>query len=482
MKGVVLSMKEHNKYQTIKNLVDNNGNKQRAAIKLGVTVRTINRMIVGYKKFGKEFFRHKNKDNKPITSKPNSLKARIIDLFTSKYIDFNISHFNEKLKEIEGIDVSYSFVYKTLKSNNLLSKRAQRKTKKQLRKKIELENKQRLKQDVDTETSSVIIQNNEIDISLAHPRQERSQFFGEVVQLDASYHLWFGNKKAHLHLAIDDSTSMIVGAYFDTEETLNGYYHVLHQILTNHGAPLLFLTDRRTIFEYESLKYKSLEKDTHTQFSFACSILGTDIECTSVPQSKGKVERSFNTHQDRLINELKLRNVTTLEEANNYLKDYVHQHNKKFALPLNNTKSVFETQINNEEINLILAIRSKRIVDNGNTIKFKNNYYQTYKDGKLVILKPKSECIVIEAFDGSLYLECADEVYDLKIMNINEKVTKVTASKANVSELKTSSKTYTPSSNHPWKNERIKSHQRIIKDKIRTLEDYYDDCLPIDYL
>ncbi len=69
--------------------------------------------------------------------------------------------------------------------------------------------------------------------------------------MDASEHLWFGDKKTQLHIAVDDSTGAIVGAYFDLQETLNGYYNVLSQILKNHGIPYMFFTDRRTVFEYK---------------------------------------------------------------------------------------------------------------------------------------------------------------------------------------------------------------------------------------
>ena len=72
--------------------------------------------------------------------------------------------------------------------------------------------------------------------------------------MDASVYIWFGNIKTHLHIAIDDATGAILGAYFDRQETLNGYYQVFYQILTKYGIPAEFLTDRRTVFEYKSLK------------------------------------------------------------------------------------------------------------------------------------------------------------------------------------------------------------------------------------
>ena len=86
-----------------------------------------------------------------------------------------------------------------------------------------------------------------VDDESAHPRRPRCKYFGEMIQMDASSFEWIPGHIWHLHLAVDDSTGTVVGAYFDTQETLNGYYHVFFQILTNYGIPALFYTDRRTV-------------------------------------------------------------------------------------------------------------------------------------------------------------------------------------------------------------------------------------------
>lgn len=90
------------------------------------------------------------------------------------------------------------------------------------------------------------------DASDAHSRRPRCAYFGEMLQMDASLHLWFGDCKSQLHVAIDDCTGRIVGAYFDHQETLNGYYHVLLQFLTGYGIPHMLYTDNRTVFEYKN--------------------------------------------------------------------------------------------------------------------------------------------------------------------------------------------------------------------------------------
>ena len=110
----------------------------------------------------------------------------------------------------------------------------------------------------------------EIDSQDAHPRRPRSKYFGEMIQMDASSYCWVGDEIWHLHAAIDDATNEVVGAWFDTQETLNGYYHCLHEILHNYGIPAPFFTDRRTVFEYKRKNPLMDDDDTFTQFSYAC--------------------------------------------------------------------------------------------------------------------------------------------------------------------------------------------------------------------
>lgn len=156
-----------------------------------------------------------------------------------------------------------------------------------------------------------------------HPSRSRKKYQGELIQMDASSYNWFGSDVTHLHLAIDDASGDIVGGYFDTQETLNGYYHVLHQILRKQGIPLAFLTDKRTVFDYQSKAKKVVEEDTFTQFGFACHQLGIDIRTSSIPQAKGRVERLNGTVQSRLPVDLELAGIQSIEEANHLIGSLV---------------------------------------------------------------------------------------------------------------------------------------------------------------
>ena len=453
MRKVELRMNEKEKYEVIKELVDHNGNKNRASKKLGISRRQVDRLIIKYKEKGKSAFIHGNRSKKPVNALDKSISEDIILLYKNKYQDWNFNHFKDFLKKEENIDVSYGFIYKTLTKASILSPKARKKTKKEFKKKLLIDEK-KINNSMSYEQIDYIV-NHEIALENSHPRGEKPKYFGEVIEQDGSIHMWFGEIKTCLHLAIDKATSTIVGAWFDYQETLNGYYNVLYQILTNYGIPYKFLTDNRTVFNYMSLNpdKRTSDKDVLTQYGYACKQLGVELETSSVSQAKGLIERTNGTFQGRLVNELRLNNITTIEEANKYLINvFVPYFNKRFALDYKKFKSVFEPSPSKEKINYTLAILTPRKIDNGNSIKYHNKYYQPYLNNGLKCFLPKTECLVIKAFNGDLLVTIDEQVLELKELSRNEKFSKNFES---ITETKEKKK-YIPPMSHPWKLESFK--------------------------
>lgn len=444
MRKVELTLKENQKYQIIKKLVETNGNKERARIKLGFkSIRQINRLIAGYKEYGKEFFIHGNRGRKPKHALSEEFKDEIETLYTSKYFDCTYTQFTEFLAERENIFLSVPEVGQILRERYILSPRARKSTKKNLNKKLLLEQqKAKSKKEISK------LQSNIIAVQDAHPRQPRCIYFGEEIQTDACIHTWFGNTKTALHAAIDDSSGHVVAAYFDNQETLNGYYNIYYQILTKYGIPYLFKTDKRTVFEYNKKGTTSDEDNTFTQFAYACNQLGTSIETSSTPEFKPRIERLFESFQLRLIPELRLANITTIEEANAFLPAFLDKYNSKFALCINDIKSVFEKQPSLQKINLTLAVLSRRTVDTGHSICFKKKYYRTVNSvGTPIYFGKGTKVIVIEAFDKKLYATVEDSIFAL------EEIPQTQTYSENFDEILPTEpkKIYIPRMIHPWK-------------------------------
>lgn len=457
-------MDEQKKYEVIKALADHpNGNKDRAALTLGCTKRHINRMLAGYRREGKAFFVHGNRGRKPATTIPEETRNTVVDLYRNKYYQANFRHYTELLEERENIRISPSSVAKILEAESILSPRVTKARKKRIKKELLIK-----KENASSKKEADAIQANLVAVEDAHSRRPRCAYFGEMQQMDASPYEWVPGQTWHLHLAIDDATGTVTGAWFDTQETLRGYYHVFHQILTNYGIPYQFFTDRRTIFTYKQKNSPSLDEDTYTQFAYACKQLGVLLESSSVPQAKGRVERLNQTLQLRLPVELRLAGITTIEGANEFLHSYIKKFNAKFSLPIHHTKSVFVEQPSDETINLILAVLNERTVDCGHCIRFQNQHYRMLDNrGLQVHYRNGTKTMVIQAFDGSLYCCVNDkEIYAL------EKVPERYPSSKNLDAEQPAQKPkkkYIPPMNHPW---RRSAFRKFVQNQPHHFEDH----------
>ena len=459
MRKVELRMNEELKYKVIKKLVETNGNKKRAAVILGRSVRQIDRMVAGYKVKGKEFFIHGNRNRKPVHALTEAQKTEIEQIYLSKYFDCTYTAFTEYLAQKENITLSVDEVRTILIDKYIFSPRTHKSTKKRIKKQLLKEQEQ-----AKTQREKAKIQSKIVATEDAHPRQSRCQYFGEEIQMDACIHLWFGKTKTALHAAIDDATGQVIGLYFDKEETLNGYYNITHQILSKYGIPYLIKTDKRTVFEYKKKASSTIEEDTFTQYAYACHQLGIHIETSSVPEFKPRVERLFQTLQQRIPQELRLAQISTIDEANKFLDTYIKQYNDKFALCINNSKSVFEKQPKDEKINLTLAVLSKRIVDSGHSIKYNKKYYRLInKKGISIYFNKGTKCMVIKAFNGELYATVDESIFAL------EEIPEVQAKSEDFDEVEEvkERKIYIPKMIHPWKG---KSFEEFIKTQKHRIE------------
>jgi transposase len=423
--------------------VEKTGSKQRAALRLGCSKRSIDRYIAGYLAEGKAFFAHGNQGRQPANTIAEELAERVTALYYEKYSGASFAHYAEMLREREGISMSLSSIRRILTSAGIVSPQAFRKTKRQL------VAKQKSKAS-HAENAMEPAPDRTVAPKDAHPRRPRSAYFGEIIQMDASLHPWFGDQKATLHIAVDDATGTIVGAWFDKQETLRGYYAVVHQILTNYGIPYKFYTDRRTVFEYRKSKSQDTGEDSYTQFGYACMQLGAELATTSVPQAKGRVERLISTMQTRLSVELRLEGIASIEQANAFLPRFVVHYNARFAFERHSVPSVFETGPSPEQIDRILAVVAPRTVDAGHSIRFENNFYHTVNDGGMVIsFRKGTKGLVIRTFSVLLYFSAMNRIFALVAVPLHAPVSANFSLPEPAPEPR---RLYIPPLTHPWKH------------------------------
>ena len=460
METTILSESAREKHEAIKYLYHHpDCPKRRIAVRFRCSLRTVNRWLFQFAKeiaegrSGEAVFIHGNTARKPACAIPEEIKDSVFNLYTTKYEGANFTHFTELLEKHEGIELSVSSCRNILEERNIFSphmtKAKKKRIKKVLRESLNVAKSVREKRE---------IQNNLVALENAHSRRPRVKYFGELIQMDASSFEWIPGQIWHLHAAIDDATNTIVGLWFDWQETLSGYYHVLSQILSNYGIPARFLTDNRTVFMFKRRNEKSIEKDTQTQFGYACMRLGIELNTTSVPQAKGRIERLNKTLQDRLPIELRLAGISDIESANQFLATYMEMHNSKFAIQLGACESVFAPAPSAEEQNLALAVLTPRTVDQGHSIKFNKQYFRMVdKDGEQVHYAKGTKVLVIQAFDQNMYCSANDKyVFALEVIPQHEKYSKEFDSP--LPEEK--KKRYIPAMSHPWKQASFQAYLR----------------------
>ena len=404
---------DEKKLEIMKMVVDGEKSISWAAAKLKRSEKTIRRYRKELLENPNADLVHKNRGREPANKTDHEL---IWHLYCTRYYGLNITYFCEKLEENEYIKTSEGLVRLIFKEHDEFSVKAWHRTKNELRKRLR-ELKKLTKQQ-----KEVLVQlEAEPYVRTTHPIQPRSKYFGEELQMDASIHLWFGTKKCALHTAIDDATGLIVGAWFDYQETRNGYYQITKQFLTKYGLPLLIKTDKRTVFEYKKKNDKDMAEDTMTQYQHVCQTLGIELQCSSSPQFKPRVERSYGTLQGRLPFELKEAGVTTIEEANAFLKKYIQKFNEQFAIR-KGIKSVW-VKVTKDQIDSALVTIAKRTVDCGNGIRLNNKYYGTFDSyGNQIFIKPKTKVSVITMMNGAVYAMHDDKLLAMDIIPERQKI------------------------------------------------------------
>ena len=202
-----------------------------------------------------------------------------------------------------------------------------------------------------------------------------------LLQVDGSPQDWLEGRGPVLTLlaAIDDATSEVPFALFREQEDTVGYYLLLQHICQSHGRPLAIYADRHTIFQSpkeETLEDQLAGKQPRTQFGRLLEELGIQLIPARSPQAKGRVERLFGTLQDRLVKALRRAGASTLEEANEVLKEFVPRHNERFAVEAAQPGSAYRNEPVYQEFASSFCLRYERTVANDNTISFAGHKLQ----------------------------------------------------------------------------------------------------------
>lgn len=439
----MLNKREIEKYTVIEKVVNGFISRKEASYELGLSLKQIDRLRSIYKNEGKDGFIHKNRGK----TSPNKIETKTIEeleeLYLTEYYDYNFEAFYDEIITKYNYDISYDFILKNFKRDDIISPLAHKTTIKLYNEKMNkaIENKESI-----SDEKIELFQSRQIAFEKSHVRRSSNMYtFGQEVQMDACEKEWFGNIVSYLHLAVDKGTKKVLFGWFEYEEITRAYFILLYNIIINYGIPKRIKTDNRNSFSNRENK-----TDT-THFGIICSTLGIELVTTSVSTAKANVERENRTFKDRLIAEFRHEGIINIDKANEYLNNiFIPKMNKKFSYEIDPRTS--KMRINNyteEELNLIISERCIRIIDNASSIKYNNQYYIPVNPdtGEVVCFMNKTKCTFIITYNSDYWCEIEGNYYQMMKLENRDLVMK----KEKDNNKQTERKKYIPPANHPWR-------------------------------
>lgn len=433
-----MNEKEELKYITTRKIINNEITIKEAMYIVNQSRRNVNRLINKYKTEGKDGFIHKNKGKENKNKKSDKIINDLENLYLKEYYDYNFTAFYDEI--YEKYDISYDVMLKAFKKDDIISPLSTKKTirlyNENIKKTIKdnkIENKEKIE----------LYKNRIIEAEKAHIRRSSNLYaFGQEIQMDACFKLWFGGIASALHLAVDKGTKKVLFGWFEYEEITRGYFVLLYNIIINYGIPYKIKVDNRNSFSNGKNKV-----DT-TQFGGICNELGINLVTTSVATSKSNVERENGTFKNRLIAELRHEGITDIDSANEYLNNvFIPKMNAKFSYKINKTM-MKKNNYSDLELNLIISEKYERLIDNASSIKYKNKYYIPVdpNTGEIISFISKTICTLIITYNAELWSKIENKYYIMLEIEKRETVMKKEV-KSSIKE----KKKYIPPSNHPWR-------------------------------
>lgn len=375
-----------------------------AAKSLGMTTRWVRTKMERYLEQGDAGLVHLGRNKQSPKRWSEEERALAMELFEGSFAGFGPTFAAEKLWEIHGIKVSKETLRKAMITEGHWAGK-----------------KRKIKH---------------------RERRERKEFFGEMVQVDGSPHDWFEGRGPRCTLInfVDDATSYIPFMMFAPSESNESLMLALRKYIEIRGVPQSIYVDYGSVFKV-NLNNKDNEKIT--QFERACKELDIIVHHASSPQAKGRVERSHGTQQDRLIKEMRLAGISTIEQANKFiLETYLPKYNKQFAVAPSQQDDIHRPA-KHLDLDKIFCLKDKRRLQNDFVISYKTRILQLTKQQSAVI-RPGEDIVIHEAFDGLLKLYIRG--IKLNYIELKQRPNKQVEDCTVLDKIP-----HKPATNHPWR-------------------------------
>jgi transposase len=336
---IAMSQKERQRYHLLEMVIGGRVTLKETSKLMGVSYRQAKRLKRRFITEGAKSLIHGNRGRPSPRALSRALAEKILELSLSKYINFNDTHFTEKLNEIEGITIGRDTVRRLRRTNGIKPKRRRRAKK-------------------------------------HHKRRPRTAQEGMMVLWDGSPHRWFGEDKPPccLMAAIDDATGKLCDAFFIPYECSFGYLRLLKAIVTRYGIPGSIYQDRHSTLHRNddnwSLEEQLAGEQEPTQVGGALKSLGITPIFALSPQAKGRIERLFGVLQDRFIAEMELWHINDIDTANRFLIErFIEHYNRRFAIGPERSQRAWRKVPKELDIERTIGFRYHAVVGNDNTVR-----------------------------------------------------------------------------------------------------------------
>lgn len=414
---IMATQRELKRLHIVQKAIEGSLKQAEVAEMLSLSIRQTGRIVNRVKGEGPQGVVHRSRGRESNRKLPEKVKDQVLELYRQHYEGFGPTLAQEKLLERDGISISDETLRMWLLGAGLWKKKRKGRQHRQWR-----------------------------------PRKDR---YGEMIQVDGSHHDWFeGRGPACVFMGyIDDATGKVYGSFYEYKGTIPAMESFMRYI-RKYGIPMSLYMDKHST--YKSTGEPTIEEQLNgtepmSEFGRALKELGVELIHANSPQAKGRVERLFNTLQDRLVKEMRLRGISSIAEANEFLKEYLPIYNRRFAKKAAHTENLHRPIPKGLNLHRILCIKTKRTVRNDFTIAHDRKLYQIEEAVQT------KKLMVEEYTDGSMAIWCrAQKVKFRQIAIRPEKHQKPQKQSA----IPARRKVITPPKDHPWRRFRYGSNKR----------------------
>lgn len=411
-----MSIKEIDRVPVIKRLAQGKITAAKAARELNLSIRQTRRIKKRFVKEGTKGLVHKSRGRKSKKKILEKNVRKIMKIVRQNYWDFGPTLAHEKLTENHGMAISRETLRKMMIEEDLWKAKKRK-------------------------------------ITRVYQQRERRSGEGELIQVDGSPHAWFEERGPYCTLLvfIDDATGKIKKGMFCKAETTDAYFLAAGEYIEKHGKPIALYVDKNSIFATSN---NSINPAKPTQFDRAMDELTVEVILANTPQAKGRVERVNGTLQDRLVKEMRLAGISTIEEGNKYLPEFIKDFNRRFAVEPRKKENVHQPLLESEDLEKILVKKYQRVLSKNLEFQFKNKLYQIKTDRPTYAMR-NAPVLVTQNTKGEIKAYYKEKELKYRVVRKRPKQQETSAKELNfkVDRLVRTNQNMArkPAEDHPWR-------------------------------